>query len=456
MRTMTPQARQSVPLTGWGRTTHSRSTVAGPVGRDQLRKLIASRPDGGVLARGSGLSYGDAAQNGRGYVLCPVTESRIDLDAVRGTATATASTTFGQILTQIVPAGFILPVLPGTRHLTLAGAIAADVHGKNHRRDGSISAWIEQIELMDGTGELRSLSPVSDPVGLRATVGGMGLTGVIVSATLRLQRIETAGMHVISLRVGSLCEVLSRLETAWTQYSVAWVDATASGSSLGRGIVELAEHATASQAAEPSGTPGPTGTEYQPGRSWHAPWLPVSMVTPLTARAFNTAWYRRAPHERLGLVDLTTYFHRLDAVDGWNKVAGPDGIVQYQFAVPDKAEHLIEEVLDALGRGGCAPFLGTIKRFGPATGGELSFPLPGWCLAVDIPAGRPQSAVLLDGLDLRIADAGGRVYLAKDSRLGRHAFDAMYGPLECWRTARARLDPYGVFRSDLGRRVGLC
>ncbi len=310
---------------------------------------------------------------------------------------------------------------------------------------------------MDGTGELRWLSPAADPEGLRATIGGMGLTGIIVSATVRLQRIETPGIHVISLRAGSLCEVLSRLETAATQYSVAWVDATASGSSLGRGIVELAEHATACQlSAGPAGAPGRIGTGYQPGSSWYVPWPPVSIVTPLTARAFNTAWYRRAPHEQAGLVDLPGYFHRLDAIVGWNKVAGPGGIVRYQFAVPDNAEHLIEEVLDALRRSGCAPFLGTIKRLGPATGGELSFPRPGWCLAVDIPAARPQAAMVLDGLDLRIANAGGRVYLAKDARLGRQAFEAMYGPLESWRAARARLDPYGVFRSDLGRRVGLC
>lgn len=444
-------------LTGFGRTTRSRSRVTGLTGRAELQELIASRPAGGVLARGSGLSYGDAAQNADGYVLHPVTARGIELDAVRGTVTATAATTFGQILSQIVPAGFILPVLPGTRHLTVGGAIAADVHGKNHHRDGSISAWLEQVELVDGTGEIRSMTPASDPVDVRATAGGMGLTGIILAATFRLQRIETAAMQMVSLRAGNLYEVLSRLQTAPGQYGVAWVDATAGGSSLGRGIVDYADHATASQlASEPPATQARLTSAYQAGQARRAPAPPVSLITPLTARAFNTAWYRRAPREHASLVDLATYFHRLDAVDGWNKAAGPDGIFQYQFVVPDNAEHLIEEALHAVRRNGCAPFLGTIKRFGPATGGELSFPLPGWCLAIDMPAGRPQTAMVLQALDLRIADAGGRVYLAKDARLGRDAFDAMYGPLDSWRAARSRLDPHGVFESDLGRRVGLC
>jgi decaprenylphospho-beta-D-ribofuranose 2-oxidase len=453
-----PQARDTRQLTGWGRTTRSPAVVTGPLGTEQLQGLIASRPAGGVLARGSGLSYGDAAQNAGGHVLSPVTEPGLELDVAGGTVTATAGTTFAEILSEAVPAGLVLPVLPGTRFLTLGGAIAADVHGKNHQRDGSISAWIERLTLVDGTGEIRELTPAIDHPALAATAGGLGLTGVVLAATLRLQRIETAGMHVTSLRAGSLAEVLSRLASTSARYGVAWIDATASGSSLGRGIVDLAEHATGDQlAAGPPATAAVLAlSDYRPGRSWRAPAPPVSLITPLSARAFNTAWYRRAPREHTGLAGLTAFFHRLDMIDGWNRAAGPDGILQYQFVVPDQAEHLIEEVLDAVRRNGCAPFLGTIKRLGPGTGGELSFPRPGWCLAVDLPAGRARAGTLLAALDLRIADAGGRVYLAKDGRIGRDAFDAMYGPLTAWRSVRSRLDPYCLFRSDLGRRVGLC
>jgi decaprenylphospho-beta-D-ribofuranose 2-oxidase len=457
---MTTQVPGSVSLSGWGGTTRSRSRLAGPVTITELQELIGAHPGDGVLARGSGLSYGDAAQNAGGLVLCPVTPPQVELDVVRQQVTVSAAATFGQILNRVVPAGFILPALPGTRFVTAGGAVAADVHGKNHVRDGSLSAWIQQVELVDGTGELRCLTADTDPDGLQATVGGMGLTGVITSVTLRLRRVETAAMRVTSFREDNLAGVLRRLETAPAQYAVAWVDATASGPQLGRGIVDLADHASASDraASEPSEPSAAIAPEprYEPSPPRRA-WLPpFSLMNPLTARAFNTLWYRRAPRERTDLADLATYFHRLDAVDGWNKVAGPDGILQYQFVVPDKSVSVLEDVLTAISRNRCAPFLGTLKRFGSATGGELSFPSPGWCLAIDLPAGRPQTAMLLDALDLRVADAGGRVYLAKDARLGRDAFDAMYGPLAGWRAARKRLDPGGLFQSDLGRRVGLC
>ncbi len=427
-----------------------------PVTTERLQDLIASRPAGGVLARGAGLSYGDAAKNAGGEVLGTLTAPGVDLDAERGTATVTASTTFAQLLTALVPAGFIPPVLSLSREATVGGAIAADAHGPDHVTGGSISAWLEQIDLVDGTGELRQLTPAGDPEGLRATAGGLGLTGVIVTATVRLRRLETAGLQVVSRRAGSLCEVLSALEAAPTQYAVAWVDAAASGAALGRGVVEAADHVTAGELASwPPEAGRRARLAYQPPRSWRWPAPPVP-VTPATVRAFNTIWYRRAPARHIGLRDLAGYFHRLDSADGWNRSAGPAALRRYQFVVPDQAERLLEDILDAVRRHGCPPFLGRLQRLGAASGGELSFPRPGWCLAVDLPAGRPQVPGLLRALDQRIAAAGGRVRIAEDARLSRDAFEAMYGPLTSWRAARARLDPCGVFRSDLGRRVGLC
>jgi decaprenylphospho-beta-D-ribofuranose 2-oxidase len=451
MAVATGEAGVRQVISGFGRTAPARSVVIGPIDRDRVRDLIATRPALGLIARGAGLSYGDAAQNSGGVVLGPVTRPVVKLDASRQTVTASAGTTFGQILTQIVPAGFVLPVLPGTRHLTVGGAVAADVHGKNHERDGSLSAWIEQVDLVDGTGELRCLTAAGDPDGLQATVGGMGLTGVILSAQIRLQPIRSDMMEVTSHRMACLDEVLSLLETAKSQYSVAWIDATATGVSLGRGIVDIADHA-----GQPGSAAGGQDLAYRQGRARRAPAMPVSVVTPLSARAFNSLWFRKAPARHSRLADLATFFHRLDAVDGWNRAVGPAGLIQYQFVVPETAEHVLTEVLEAVGHNGCAPFLGTLKRFGPASGGPLSFPVPGWCLAIDMPAGRPQLARQLQALDLRVSEAGGRVYLAKDSRLRRDAFDAMYGPLTSWRATRARLDPHEVFQSDLGRRLGLC
>lgn len=384
-------------------------------------------------------------------VLAPATDQTIELDALGGTVRAAGSVSFAQLLARVVPAGLLLPVLPGTSRLTVGGAIAADVHGKNQRIDGSIGHWLESIELLDGTGQLRVLTPDQDGEAFAATVGGMGLTGVILAATLRLLPLGSDRLRVTSRRAAHLDALLDELDAAsrGSRYAVAWIDTTASGRALGRGIVDRGDHLA-------------SGGElrYTPGRAPRAPRLPVGPFTPLTARAFNGLWYRRAPRERHSVQGLPEFFHRLDAVREWNRALGPRGFLQYQFAVPEPAAGLLGEALTALRRAGAAPFLGTVKRFGRAGYGPLSFPLPGWSLAVDLPVGstlaRGRLHAVLDRLDRRVAEAGGRVYLAKDARLGRAAFDAMYGSLDDWRAVRARLDPTDTLRSDLGRRLGLC
>lgn len=451
MTAVVQEARTREVLTGFGRTGRSESDVIRPADTSRLQELIASAPRAGLLARGAGLSYGDAAQNRDGIVVSSVGGPGVRLDTRRQTVTAAASTTLAEILDSVVPAGFILPVLPGTGGVTLGGAIAADVHGKNHAQAGSFSAWTEQIDLVDGGGDLRTLTTATDPDGLRGTVGGMGLTGVILSATIRLRPIETGMLSVTSRRTSSLDATLNLLETAAAQYSAAWIDATASGASLGRGIVELADHAGQSEMPAADGK-----LRYRQRTARQLPALPVSLVTRLSAQAVNSLWFRRAPAQRTGLTDLASFFHRLDAVAGWNSLTGPDGLIQYQFVVPPGAEKVLAAVLETVQRNGCAPFLGRLTRFGAAAGGPVSFPVAGWCLAIDMPAGHPGLGPLLTGLDMQVADAGGRVCLATDARLGRYAFNAMYGQVTQWRDTRARLDPRGLFQSDLGRRVGLC
>ncbi|MFE9425337.1 FAD-dependent oxidoreductase [Kitasatospora sp. NPDC006697] len=429
-------------LDGFGRCTGSRSEVRGPVGPEALGELLAARPARGALARGAGCSYGDAAQNTGGLVLAPAGDG-IRLDEGGGTVRAAGAATFRQILAATVPRGLLLPVLPGTARLTLGGAVAADVHGKNQRTDGSLAHWLESVELLDGTGRLRYLTPGQEE--FRATVGGMGLTGVVLAATVRLIPISGTRLTVSSRRAGDLDALLAELDGARSRYTVAWIDTTATGPALGRGIVDLGDHLDE-----------PDGLDYDPAPGPRAPRLPVGPFTPLTARAFNSLWYRKAPRERTGTQSLSAFFHRLDAVRDWNRALGPRGFLQYQFAVPDGQHGVLAEVLTELRRAGAAPFLGTVKRFGPGSGCPLSFPLPGWSLAVDLPAGGPGLRAALDRLDRRVAEAGGRIYLAKDARLGRPAFEAMYGPLTDWRAARARLDPDETMRSDLGRRLGLC
>jgi decaprenylphospho-beta-D-ribofuranose 2-oxidase len=437
-------------LTGWGRTAPSRAVVAGPLSREQLQELVGGHPPRGVIGRGAGRSYGDAAQNADGYVLAPVTRPHIEVDTARQRVRASASTTFVQLLTTLVPQRLMLPVLPGTRNLTIGGAVAADVHGKNHRRDGSIGAWIDEIEIIDGAGSVRTLTSRDDPEGFWATVGGMGLTGIILSVTMRLIQVRSAMFTTTSRRLPDLDALLSAMDSAQARYTVAWVDTTASGRSLGRAVLDTGDHLDS-----PHPDLEPQGPVYQAPRVPRGPALPFCPVTAWSARGFNTAWFHKAPRERSGTCDLTTFFHRLDAVAGWNRAIGPRGFVQYQFTVPDGSEKLIAAALEAVQRHHCVPFLGTLKRFGPGSGGLLSFPSPGWTLAIDMPARNPRLGPALDELDQDIADAGGRVYLAKDSRLSPQALHAMY-QVQPWLAVRRRLDPHGVFRSDLGRRLGLC
>ncbi len=428
----------------------SRARVVGPLPAEQLRALVAGRPAGGVLARGAGRSYGDAAQNAGGIVVHPVTAPRIDLDPDAATVRVSASTSFTDLLTRIVPEGLLLPVLPGTRHLTVGGAVAADVHGKNQRSDGSLGRWIEEIEILDGTGEVRRLTPGSDPEGFRATVGGMGLTGVILGATIRLLPIRSAQMLVSRQRMADLDALLAAMDEATDRYCVAWIDTTATGRSFGRGIVEVGDHL-----AEPDPAAEGRGLAYRPHRAYRAPRLPVCPFTTWSAREFNGLHFRTAAQGDNEITSLATFFHRLDALDGWNRTLGPRGFVEYQCVVPEGAHGVIAQILEAAQRHRCAPFLGTLKRFGPESGGHLSYPLPGWSVSIDMPAGNRRLRPMLDDLDLRVAAAGGRVYLAGDSRLSGRACAAMYPRLAQWRAAASRLDPAGVFRSDLGQRLGL-
>ncbi len=456
-RTPGPSAVRS--LRGFARSTSSLSHVTGPLDPDQVADLLVHADSRGVLARGSGCSYGDAAQNAGGTVVSEAGPGRggprVVVDGASSVVHAVAGATFEEVLATVVPAGFILPVLPGTRRLTVGGALAADVHGKNQHGDGTVARWVSSLELVDGTGGRRTLTPDATPDWFRATLGGMGLTGVVTEATLRLLPLHSTRLRVRSERTGDLDETLASLARSPERYSVAWVDASARGAALGRGVVEVGDHLDEPQADEQE------GLVYRPRWAPPVPPLPVRPVTSVTARVFNATRFRVAPRRREEVVELTPFFHRLDALDGWNRAVGPRGFVQYQFAVPDGGEPVLGEVLDTLHREDVPCFLATLKRFGPASEALLTFPRPGWSLALDLPRGGAAAAshlgAVLDRLDRRIAEVGGRIYLCKDGRLSRETFETMYGDgLEDWRRVRAELDPAGTMRSDLGRRLGLC
>jgi len=356
----------------------------------------------------------------------------------------------------IVPAGFFPPVTPGTRNVTVGGAIAADVHGKNHHVDGSFGNHVRRLLLVDGEGQPRELRPTGEGEEREmfwATVGGMGLTGVIVEATFSLIPITSSLISVDTTRFKELEALMAAMAEADSRYrySVAWVDSL---DPRGRGVLTCGDHAPAAQ-LDASEQADPLA--YDPKALASAPpFLPGGLLNKLTVRAFNEAWYRKAPKQRVGEPQaIAPYFHPLDGVRDWNRIYGPAGFLQYQFAVPDGAAHLVPRTLEALRQVGAPSFLTVLKRFGPANPGPLSFPIPGWTLAADVSAAVPGLLETLNQLDEEVAAAGGRLYLAKDSRQSGTMLRRGYPRLEEWRAVRARMDPRGVLDSDLARRVEL-
>jgi decaprenylphospho-beta-D-ribofuranose 2-oxidase len=442
------------PLAGWGRTaptvaTHHRSAP------DDVAALVKAAGPRGLIARGLGRSYGDAAQNAGGDVVeLGHTADHILLDRATDSVSVSAGVSLDTLMRELLPHGYFVPVSPGTRQVTVGGAIAADIHGKNHHVDGSFGRHVRWLEVVDGTGSVRRLDPVATPEEFWATAGGMGLTGIITHASIGLRPVESAWMRVETERVPRLESLLEAMadDDAHT-YSVAWIDLIATGRSLGRAVLTRGEHA-APQDLSPRLRADPL--RFAPREPRSAPTLPSGLaVNPLTMRAFNALWYRRAPRRRHESIEsIAGYFHPLDAVADWSRLYGRRGLVQYQFVVPAESEHALTLAVRLIAESGHASFLAVLKRFGPAAPGPLSFPIEGWTLALDLPAS-PALAALLDRLDAVVADAGGRIYLAKDARSRPDVVARMYPRLEEFRDVRRRLDPNGVFTSDLSRRLGL-
>ncbi|GLW95948.1 FAD-binding oxidoreductase [Microtetraspora sp. NBRC 16547] len=465
-------------LTGWGRTAPTPATLARPRSADEVAALVKGLGAGsarkeigadsaqrglgadsaqwgiagrGLVARGLGRAYGDAAQNAGGTVLdCTALPPSWTLDPEAGEVTASAGTSLHDLMTALVPRGWFVPVTPGTRYVTVGGAIAADVHGKNHHVDSSFGAHVRSLTLVTADGSARVLGPEDDL--FWATVGGMGLTGVIVDATFACLPVETSRMRVDIERTRDLDETLDVMTATDDRYryTVAWIDLMARGSRTGRSVLTRGDHATR---GEIRGDP----LSFAPRpRLTAPPWVPGGLLNRATVGAFNAVWYGKAPKVKRGVVQgITPFFHPLDGVADWNRMYGSRGLVQYQFVVPFGAEDTLRRVVATLSAERVVSFLTVLKRFGAGTPGMLSFPMPGWTLALDIPTGQRGLAGLLRGFDEWVVEAGGRLYLAKDSRMSASVMAASYPRLEEWRALRDAADPDGLFRSDLSRRLCL-
>jgi decaprenylphospho-beta-D-ribofuranose 2-oxidase len=444
-------------LSGWGRSSPSRARVVRPSSSVEVEKLVAELAGSGepLLARGLGRSYGDAAQCGGGTVFdCRGLTETLQISS-EGLCRASAGVSVADLLSVSVPAGWFIPVTPGTRQVTLGGAVASDVHGKNHHVDGSFSAHLSSLELVTPAGRL-TCGPTEAAGAFNATCGGMGLTGVVTELTFQLFSIESSLLRVDTERASDLeaCLAILAERPEDYRYSVAWVDGLSSGRNLGRAVITRGNHARAEELptkakAEP--------LSYRPSERLKVPFMPP--VTPLSRpsiKVLNELWFQRAPRQRRTTFEsIASFFHPLDAVRDWNLAYGPHGFTQYQFVVPFGAESVLRQTFERLAQAGQPPFLVVLKSFGKEAAGHISFPRQGWTLALDLPLGRPGLGEVLDGLDELVAGAGGRVYLSKDSRLTPELIETMYPHLPEWRQELESLDPGGAFTSDLSRRLGL-
>lgn len=449
-------AGQRQQLAGFGGNTVATTFVEPFASPDDAQNLLGLAGPRGVIPRGGGRAYGDAARNAGGVTAVAGGEPHISADTVEGSFTASASTTLAQVIAEIVPEGLFLPVTPGTARATIGGVIAADVHGKNHHRDGSIGAHVLRLALVSPIGEHLELTP-RDPR-FQATVGGMGLTGIITSATISAMPIKTSLMRVESRTGPDLAGTMAALQEMDERhrYSVAWLDLLARGRGLGRGVVLAGDHASLDEITGTNHGRDPLhrGTE-------HAIRVPIRPRWNLLSRsgvaAFNRAYYTMH-HRKTGwsFEDISSFFHPLDAVQDWNLLYGPRGFIQYQFVVPDDSAGItaLMRAIQAVRRSGYPGFLTVLKRFGPEGAALLSFPRSGWTLTIDLPC-RHGLAALVRQLDDLVLSAGGRVYLAKDATATPEQVEAMYPRLTAWRNVQRSMDPGGTMQSDLSRRLRL-
>lgn len=437
-------------LSGWGRYPQYSCELERPERYADLRPTTDT-----LIARGQGRSYGDASLNESGRVILTERIDRmLSLDVEQGILKAEAGVTLADILPVIVKQGWFLPVTPGTKFVSLGGCVASDVHGKNHHHDGGFADHVVSIELIMADGTQKTCSATENTDIFWATVGGMGLTGIISEVTLKLMPIQTSKMIVTHHAANNLKHLFQLLQDPALddRYSVAWIDCLASGNELGRGIAMFGHHATTAEYTKPN----PLASK--PRRMRSLPFdFPSWVLNPLSINAFNKLYYywesrKKAPF----LTDYDSYFYPLDAIGNWNRMYGKRGFLQYQCVIPEAtALDGIYALLKEVSGSRRSSFLAVLKRFGAEGKAHLSFPFPGFTLALDLPIRDKGLFSLLDKLDHIVLQHGGRVYLAKDARLSSVSFKTMYPRFEEWLKIKQTIDPTNRFRSSMSRRLNI-
>jgi decaprenylphospho-beta-D-ribofuranose 2-oxidase len=423
-----------------------------------IAKAVSQADRRGVIARGLGRSYGDNAQNGGGLVVDMTALNRIhSIDADSHLVDIDAGVNLDQLMRAALPCGLWVPVLPGTRQVTIGGAIACDIHGKNHHSAGSFGNHVRSMDLLTADGEIRQLSPDGPESELFwATVGGNGLTGIILRAVIEMTPTETAYFIADGDVTAGLDETIAfhsdGSEDNYT-YSSAWFDAISAPPKLGRAAISRGSLATVDQL--------PKKLQRNPLKFDAPQLLTIPDIVPngmlvgkYTFMPIGELWYRKSGTYRGKVQNLTQFYHPLDMFGEWNRAYGPAGFGQYQFVVPTEAVEAFKGIMSDIQKSGHYSFLNVFKLFGPGNQAPLSFPIPGWNVCVDFPI-KPGLNEFLNDLDRRVLEFGGRLYTAKDNRTTAETFHAMYPRIDEWIAVRRKVDPNGVFASDMARRLEL-
>lgn len=431
------------PIAGWGGTS--------VLGIERQSEDLAALTEDVVLTRGLGRSYGDSSlpPPGRPIVAAtPLGDRLIAFDEQSGVLHAEAGYSLRDLWDTFLPRGWFTPVSPGTQFVTLGGMVAADVHGKNHHRDGTIGRHVMALRLRVASGALVTCSREHEPDLFRATIGGMGLTGHILDVALRLVRVPSPWIFGEKRRVTGIDEFIVALKEArdaWP-FTMGWIDCLSRGDQLGRGVMFCGRWATAAEAPKrfPRRLPSPTVPITCP--SW--------VMGRAVGRVFNTLYFHAHPKQaRRAIIHPEAFFYPLDAIRHWNRLYGRGGFTQYQCVLPESGgSQVVHALLDHMAAFGAASFLCVIKDCSEQGEGLLSFPLPGVSVALDLPI-RQDTQQVVDALNDFVVSAGGRVYLAKDAFTRPHHYRAMEPRLPQWEAVRRSWDPHGRIRSAQSVRL---
>ena len=434
----------STGFDSWGRIDRRARQSVSPDAYENLRESAAP---GAFLPFGNGRSYGDSCHNDQGKLIESRVRTRIlGFDPGTGIIACDAGVTLHSILETAIPHRFFLPVTPGTASVTVAGAVANDVHGKNHHARGTFGRHVRGLTLLRSNGEMLACSPAENRELFYATIAGMGLTGLILSVDLQLMKVPSAHIQQHAIRFDSLADYFGMVETvdAEHEYSVAWIDQLAAGKRAGRGVLLAGDHADASCEFPDMPRTRRLSVPIAP---------PFNLLNTMTLKAFNELYFRKEKRgETVKTVKWPGYFHPLDAIGNWNRLYGPKGLYQHQSVYPSAdAPYLTPRLLETARKAGHASFLTVLKKFGSEpSGGLLSFPRPGFTLTLDFANQGEETLKLLNRLDAMVVEAGGAINPYKDARMSPQTFDFSFPR---WRELEELRDPAMV--SNFWKRTAL-